>query len=113
MNTFISIITRIVSIFIIIIFVITAYFFLFLKGDKDKLPSFLPFVDKTASTTNDMSSKGENEIDELQRYLSELDKININSDFFDSPAFKSLKDFKEPLPKLQQKRENPFAPIGE
>ena len=90
-----------------------AYFFLFLKGDGDKLPSFLPFVDKTASTTSSMSS--EKQVADLQQYLSELDKININSDFFDSPAFKSLKNIKKdfPLPRLQQERANPFAPIGE
>ena len=113
MNIFISIITRAVSIFIIIIFMVAACFFLFLKGDKDKLPSFLPlpFINKTASTTSSISS--EDEITELQQYLSELEKININSDFFDSSAFKSLENFKEPLPRLQQKRANPFAPIGE
>lgn len=111
MDVFISIIKKVVSIFIIIIFMTTAYFFLFLKGDKDKLPSFLPFVDKTASITSEISS--EEEINKLQQHLSELRKISIDSDFFDSPAFKSLKNFKKPLPELRQGRANPFAPIGE
>ena len=111
MNVFISIIKRVVSIFIIIIFITTAYFFLFLKGDKEKLPSFLPFIDKTTSMTSEISS--EKEINELQQHLSELKKISIDADFFDSPVFKSLTNFKKPLPELQQGRENPFAPIGE
>ena len=112
MEIFISIIKRIVSIFIVIVFMIAAFFFLFLKGDKNGLPSFLPFVDKTINTTSS-GIASEKQITELQQTLSELERVKINSDFFNSSAFESLENFKRPLPKLQQARENPFAPIGE
>lgn len=116
MEIFISIIKKIINISIIIIFISAAYFFLFLKGNKDGLPSFLPFIDKTSSTASstakNLSSEGE--IIKLQQTLYELERIDINSDFFDSPVFDSLnKPFKNPIPTLQQARENPFAPIGE
>lgn len=110
MNIFISIMKRIVVVFMIILFLVTGYFFLYLKGDKNKLPD-LPFIEKTASTTSEISS--EDEIIKLQQHLSELKKINIDSGFFNSSVFKSLKNFKEPLPKLKQGRINPFAPMGE
>ena len=72
----------------------------------------LPFIEKTTNTTN-VASSSEQGINDLRQHLSNLKSINIDSDFFNSPAFKSLKNFKEPLPKLKQGRINPFAPIGE
>jgi len=111
METFTSIIKKIVFVLIILVFSCSGYFFIFLKGDKQKLPSFLPFVDVATTTA---STSSEKEISELQETLSDLEKIKINSSFFTSPAFESLEDLvKTPLPELTQGRDNPFAPIGE
>ena len=111
METFISTLKKVISLSIVIVFICSAYFFLYLKGNKDELPLFLPFVDNASSTASSISS--EDEVIKLQKTLYELERIDINSDFFNTAVFKSLKNFKKPIPTLKQARENPFAPIGE
>ena len=111
METFISIIKRVTSLFFIVIFICAEYFFLFLKGDAGKLPSSLSGGEKASSTVSSISS--EEEIIKLQQTLYELERTNINSDFFKTNIFKSLKNFKQKIPTVEQSRENPFAPIGE
>ena len=111
MNTVISIIKKIIVVFVVVVFLIAGYFFLFLKGNKNELPN-LPFIEKTTSATS-VTSSSEQGINDLRQHLSNLKSINIDSDFFSSPAFESLENSKEPLPKLKQGRTNPFAPIGE
>ena len=111
MNIFLSFIKRIVIIFASLLLFAAAYFFLYLRGDKSELPD-IPFVGKITSTVIDISSS-EVEIAQLQKHLSTLKGVSIDSDFFKSNVFKSLEDFRQPLPELKQGRDNPFAPIGE
>jgi len=111
METFTSIIKKIVFVLIILVFSCSGYFFILLKGEKQSLPSFLPFAGEATNASSTISS--EKEIADLQQTLSDLEKIKINSSFFSSPSFKNLKSFKEPLPELTPGRVNPFAPIGE
>ena len=111
MRILILIIKKIVVILIVVLFLLAAYFFLFLKGDKSKLPN-IPFLWKISDTVEVTTSSAE-EFAELQQHLSNLKSVNIDSDFFNSNVFESLKNFKEPLPELKQGRVNPFAPIGE
>ncbi len=111
MNILISIIKKVTVVFVVVLFLIAGYFFLFLKGNKNELPN-LPFIEKTTSATNTASSS-EQGINDLRQHLSDLESINIDSDFFNSPAFESLENSKKILPKLKQGRTNPFAPIGE
>lgn len=110
MNILISVAKKLAVVFTVIFFSIAAYFFLFLKGNKDELPN-LPFIKKTSMVNTATSSK--DEIDQLLEHLSNLESVNISSDFINGNVFKSLTDFKKPLPELEQGRNNPFAPIGE
>ena len=41
-----------------------------------------------------------------------LIQAELNNNIFNSPVFKSLKDFSEPLPVEDKGRINPFAPPG-
>lgn len=48
---------------------------------------------------------------ETIRILSLLNKIKLDTDFFNSKSFKSLDDFSVQLPSLESGRSNPFAPL--
>lgn len=48
---------------------------------------------------------------EIIRILSLLNKIKLDTDFFNSKSFKSLDDFSVQLPSLEPGRNNPFAPL--
>lgn len=49
---------------------------------------------------------------ELLAELERLQKIELSSDLFTSPAFGALVDFSKPLPTPVVGRDNPFAPRG-
>jgi len=49
---------------------------------------------------------------EIIRVLSLLNKIKLDTDFFNSKSFKSLDDFSVQLPFLESGRSNPFAPLS-
>lgn len=49
---------------------------------------------------------------ELLLELERLQKIELSSDLFASPAFGALVDYSKPLPTPVIGRENPFAPRG-
>ena len=59
METLTSTLKKVISLSIIIVFICSAYFFLYLKGNKDGLPLFLPFVDNASSTVSIISSEDE------------------------------------------------------
>lgn len=50
--------------------------------------------------------------DEFIRLLDRLKGVELNSDFFSTPAWNSLTNFRVELVEEPKHRQNPFAPIG-
>jgi predicted glycosyltransferase involved in capsule biosynthesis len=84
----------------------SSYFFIFLGGDDSKL-SFLGVTSPEAATVTTSAVLA----DQLNAYLEELKSVEIDTDFFQSPEFRGLENFKRGLPTLQAGRANPFEPI--
>jgi len=96
----IQIIKNVVAVILLLIFMVSAYFFVVLKGD----PSLLPWAVETAKVKN------MEVVNDLQSHLSKLEEVTIDVGFFKSPEFIGLtRDYKEPLPVLEGEKTNPFV----
>ena len=110
MDLFSNILKNILVVIIVAILFCSAYFFVVLGGDDSKLP-WRSEETQGGSGGVDKNRKVEDIVKNLERYLDDLDSVDINTDFFANPAFIRLEDFKQELPVLQQGRSNPFLPI--
>ncbi len=93
---------NIILIVIVVAAIVFAYFFFVKKDDTKRVT--------TAPTTQEQRDP---ESEKALSLLNELQSIDIDTEFFSSAGFKSLKDFGRKMPPQEKGRSNPFAPLGE
>jgi len=106
MNVIVLIIKKAVIIFLTLVIVLAAGFFLIFEGNKNKLYDKLPETLQNLSFINQMKEVGSSEggvssveeIEKLQRYLADLKSgTDIDTGFFQDEVFRSLKNLQKPL----------------
>lgn len=105
---------KILLIILIILIFMIAYIWYSTGSKKDQslkaiAPITAPAGKEDLTVVEDKSQSPQAK--EIIRILSLLNRINLDADFFNNNAFKSLNDFSVQLPSLESGRNNPFATI--
>lgn len=101
------IIAGIAVVFTAAAFLVYSQFFTADPAERKEVLSKISVAGGVSGTTEDAM------VTEFLLVLNRLKKIKVDSDFFNDPAFKYLKDFSVPLGSEPKGRPNPFAPLGE
>ncbi len=97
--------TKIIIIGIVVILIFGGYT-LFFKNDAEP-------ADKLASSATNSEKKIQNQVGaEMLSALSVLEKLSLDTSFFQDGVFRGLKNFSRPIQAQPVGRQNPFAQIG-
>jgi len=96
---------KILIIAIVILVLVALIIWYFSKPSENAGKNVVPTVGNEVTQNNQLS-----QAKDILDVLSLLKTINLNLDFFDNVAFKSLYDFSVQLPVSEVGKNNPFAP---
>jgi len=91
------------TIIVIIGIIVLTFAYFFMKGGS--------VVDDSALLQGDVSVISDNSGAQVLALLNQINAIEINSTIFDSPVYKTLRDFSVFIPRQNVGRPNPFEPI--
>lgn len=91
-------ITSYIILGVVVLIAVIAY--LYIKGGK-------PPISETIMSVNTTDPIGQ----ETLALLNQVSTLNIDTTFFDSAAYKTLRDFTVEIPAQDVGRPNPFAPV--
>ena len=83
--------------------IVLALAYFFMKGGST--------VDDFALLQGDVSAMSDNSGAQVLALLNQINAIEINPAIFDSPVYKTLRDFSVPIPTQNVGRPNPFEPV--
>lgn len=103
-----NILKNIFAIIVILIFVGASFFFLVIEGGVYQELFGDTATSSTSNVSSDSAASTNQLVQTLQDQLIELDRVKIDSEFFESDAFKQLESNRQELPVLEGRKENPF-----
>jgi hypothetical protein len=94
-----------ISLAIIVAVALLLYFYT--KGEPSDAS-----ISSLSSETSEESASAQEASNRVITLLNKINSLNIDTEFFASPAYKSLVDYTIAIPDQPVGRTNPFAPVG-